>query len=247
MGVFKLKKLITLLTVSFTTLILASCGGGGSDSDLVKERMKVVNTYGEDMSNPGFDEKLQENMLERMSEEELAEFQVEVDLGLRSDLTGKYDEYGVKDDEKPYVKRSIERGLSIPTEGKVLQIVNEEDSEREKQNEDDLGNLLAKQGERLERMNVKTGSDGEVKSEELNRRILSALKEERTNIEDELEQRKEELEKDNGNDLIEQEIRTLEAELKRIRADERIDDEDVEGELDASLEEGTEELEDSEE
>lgn len=241
-----MKKLL-LLAFSLTILILSACGNGKGDSDLVKERMKVVNTYAEDLSNPGFDEELQERMLDRMSEEELAEFQVEVDLGLRADLSGKYEEYGVNDDEKPYVKRSIERGMSIPTEGKVLEVVNEEDVEEDTSNEDDLGKLLSEQQERLNRMDVTTSKGGEVKSEELNRRILSALEDERARIEDELEQRQEELENDNGNDKIEQEIRTLEADLKRIRADERLSDEEVEQELDDIIsEDNTEEDEDTE-
>lgn len=203
-------------------LLLTACSdenplSGGQELDELKSRMKVLNTYAEDKNNENFDKELEQRVIARMSEEEVARMQVETDLGLRGNISGEYEEFGVHESMEPYVKRSIEKGMTIPQEGKVIEIV-EEGTDVVDDNTDELAELLLRQEERLERHQVRRGSQASERSNlDLNRQILRALRDEQRRIESDLESRREELRSVSSNERVEQEIRILEAELREAQ------------------------------
>lgn len=205
-----------------SVLLLTACSdenplSGGQELDELKSRMKVLNTYAEDKNNVNFDKELEQRVIARMSEEEVARMQVETDLGLRGNTSGEYEEFGVHESMEPYVKRSIEKGMTIPQEGKVIEIV-EEGTDMIDDDTDDLAELLVRQEQRLERHQVRRGSQASERSNlDLNRQILRALKEEQRRIESDLESRREELRSVTSNERVEQEIRILEAELREAQ------------------------------
>lgn len=205
----------------FLTLVLAGCGNGFTDSEeKVKAEMKLLNTYVEDKENPEFDVALNEKLTETMTEEEIAEREVEVDLGIRSNVEGKYETYGINKETKSYVSNSIEKGLAVPKDGKVIEVVNGEEDEEDSNEQDDMTVLMQNQRERLNSMEVMEQTQGEIEETDVNLKILSALRERKGAIEAEIEEKKS-MESD-GDLGIEKQISELEEELKQLEKNERI-------------------------
>lgn len=220
--------------LAFLTLVLAGCGGGFTDAEeKVKAEMKILNTYVEDKENPEFDIALSEKLLETMTEEDIAEREVEVDLGIRTNVEGKYETYGIHDDTKSYVANSIEKGLAVPKDGKVIEVVNGEDEE-EVNEQDDMTVLMQNQRERLNSLEVREQTQGQIEETDVNLKILSALRERKGAIEAEIEEKKNM--EDTGDLGIEKQISELEEELKQLETNDRIGEPEKEDEEDEDVE-----------
>lgn len=214
-----------LIVVLGTTLILTGCGNNKYDKneEKVKAEMKILNTYIEDREDPDIDKELEEKVLSEMSEEERAEREVEKELGMRGNITGEYEVYGIDKDTKTYVADSITKGLSIPNEGKVIKVLNGEDEDIDNEVRDDLTILMDTQKERLEGLEIRKGNQDRVDENDVNLKIISALNERKAELEEEIERRKNGEEDSSGTDL-QKRISDLEKELEQLESNELLQD-----------------------
>lgn len=216
-------KIIKLVPLLGLTAILVGCGGQYTDAEeKVKEEMKLLNTYVEDKENPDFDKDLEEKIRETMSEEEVAEREVEVELGLRDNVEGTYETYGVHEETESYVVSSIEKGLAIPKDGKVVEVVNGEDEEIENDKRDDLTVLMDNQRERLSSLEVRQETQDNINETDVNLKIIGALRERKSEIEQEIEDKKNQSEGLNEDLGLDKQISELEKELEDLEKNDRI-------------------------
>lgn len=217
-------KIIPLLGI---TLLLVGCGGQFTEAEeKVKGEMKLLNTYVEDKENPEFDEDLEEKLTATLSEEEVAEREVEVELGLRSNTQGNYETYGIHEDTESYVATSISKGLAIPKDGKVIEVVNGEEEDIENDNRDDLTVLMDNQRERLSSLEVRQQAQESIDETDVNLKIIGALRERKSQIEQEIEEKKNQSEGLNEDLGLSKQISELEKELEELEKNDRIGETD---------------------
>lgn len=136
--------------IKIPLLILASIfllyGCGESKEELKKkEDIVVMKHYTEDFMSEKDKKLAEKERLAKMTDEEKAELEVDKSLDLVSSTDGTYKTYGIDEELPSYVKASIEDGLTIPKEGKVVILDPEDDTEDYMKNEDDLSMALAQQ------------------------------------------------------------------------------------------------------
>lgn len=125
--------------------LLYGCGGESKEELQKKENLVVMKHYTEDVMSEKEKKLDEKERLSKMTDEERAELEVDKSLDLVSNTDGTYKTYGIDKDLPGYVKKSVEDGLTIPKEGKVVVLSDEDDTGNYMDNEDDLSLALEQQ------------------------------------------------------------------------------------------------------
>lgn len=143
-----LKIPLLLLTSIF---LLYGCGKGEDKEELKKKQeLVVMNYYMDDKLSKEEEDKKRQKALSKMDEEQLAELKVDEELDLVDNSNGTFLMYGITENLPTFVQESIEDGLAIPKEGKVVFLDDEVSDDTYTINDDALSIALQNQKFKLD-------------------------------------------------------------------------------------------------